>query len=207
MKSRRDRREFIELPFRLHATSQQWIPPIRLERKLFHSRRMHAYFKHAEAQELVARRAGGSWDGSARSDRRRPEVRAPASSAASASHSRMISASSLPAGRRRKAAREPVVAASEHPVGAADREEHIRDRAPRRRPVPEVQRGAVLGGDMLELVQLHECDAVARRRAALAAPCARPALDERDDLGVLRPKAVALCLHVTVRAHHADDSG
>ena len=56
--SRRDRREFIELPFRLHATSQQWIPPLRLERHLFHSRRMNAYFKHAEAQEFLARRDG-----------------------------------------------------------------------------------------------------------------------------------------------------
>jgi hypothetical protein len=56
VKSRRDRREFIELPFRLHATSEQWIPPIRLERKLFHSRRFNAYFKHAEAQEFLARR-------------------------------------------------------------------------------------------------------------------------------------------------------
>ncbi len=56
MKSRRDRREFVELPFRLHATSEQWIPPIRLERKLFHSRKLNAYFKHAEAQEFVARR-------------------------------------------------------------------------------------------------------------------------------------------------------
>lgn len=54
--SRRDRREFIELPYRLHATSQQWIPPIRLERRLFHSRKMNAYFKHATAQEFVARR-------------------------------------------------------------------------------------------------------------------------------------------------------
>jgi GNAT superfamily N-acetyltransferase len=54
--SRRDWREFIELPFRLHATSEQWIPPIRLERKLFHSRRMNAYFKHARAQEFLARR-------------------------------------------------------------------------------------------------------------------------------------------------------
>ena len=56
MTSRRDRREFIELPFRLHATSEQWIPPLRLERKLFHSRRLNAYFKHAEAQEFLARR-------------------------------------------------------------------------------------------------------------------------------------------------------
>ncbi|MDX6718027.1 MAG: hypothetical protein QOJ63_281, partial [Solirubrobacteraceae bacterium] len=56
MRSRRDRREFIELPFRLHATSEQWVPPIRLERKLFHSRRMNAYFEHAEAREFLARR-------------------------------------------------------------------------------------------------------------------------------------------------------
>jgi GNAT superfamily N-acetyltransferase len=56
VKTRRDRKEFIELPFRLHATSEQWIPPIRLERKLFHSRRFNAYFKHAEAQEFLARR-------------------------------------------------------------------------------------------------------------------------------------------------------
>jgi hypothetical protein len=56
VKSRRDRREFIELPFRLHATSEQWIPPIRLERMAFHSRKLNAYFKHATAQEFLARR-------------------------------------------------------------------------------------------------------------------------------------------------------
>ena len=56
--SRRDRREFIELPFRLHATSEQWIPPLRLERHAFHSRRLNAYFKHAQAREFLARRDG-----------------------------------------------------------------------------------------------------------------------------------------------------
>ena len=54
--SRRDFREFIELPYRLHSTSPWWVPPLRLERRLFHSRRMNAYFKHAGAQEFVARR-------------------------------------------------------------------------------------------------------------------------------------------------------
>ena len=53
--SRQDWREFVELPYRLHATSEQWIPPIRLERRLFHSRRVNAYFKHAGAQEFLAR--------------------------------------------------------------------------------------------------------------------------------------------------------
>ncbi len=56
--SRRDRREFIELPFRLHSTSPQWVPPLRLERHIFLSRRMNAYFKHATAQEFIATRDG-----------------------------------------------------------------------------------------------------------------------------------------------------
>ena len=54
--SSRDLREFIELPFRLHSTSPQWVPPLRLERRMFHSRRLNAYFKHAGAQEFLARR-------------------------------------------------------------------------------------------------------------------------------------------------------
>ena len=56
--SRRDRQEFVELPFRLHSTSPQWVPPLRVERHMFHSRRMNAYFKHAVAQEFLARRDG-----------------------------------------------------------------------------------------------------------------------------------------------------
>ncbi len=53
---KRDRREFIELPYRLHSSSPQWVPPLRLERRMFHSRRLNAYFKHAGAQEFLARR-------------------------------------------------------------------------------------------------------------------------------------------------------
>jgi hypothetical protein len=56
--SRRDIKEFIELPFRLHATSPQWIPPLRLERHAFLSRRFNAYFKHADAQLFLAYRDG-----------------------------------------------------------------------------------------------------------------------------------------------------
>ena len=36
--SRRDRREFIELPYRLHSSSAVWVPPLRLERRLFLNR-------------------------------------------------------------------------------------------------------------------------------------------------------------------------
>jgi hypothetical protein len=53
----RDLREFVGLPFRLHAGTT-WIPPLKLERYLFLSRRVNAYFKHGEAQYFLARRDG-----------------------------------------------------------------------------------------------------------------------------------------------------
>jgi GNAT superfamily N-acetyltransferase len=54
----RDRREFIELPFRLHSNSSVWVPPLRIERHLFLNRRLNAFFKHGAAQEFLARRDG-----------------------------------------------------------------------------------------------------------------------------------------------------
>ena len=56
--SRRDLKEFIELPYRLHSTSGVWVPPLRLERRLFLSRRFNAYFTHGDAQLFLARRDG-----------------------------------------------------------------------------------------------------------------------------------------------------
>jgi GNAT superfamily N-acetyltransferase len=56
--SRRELREFIELPFRLHSTSPLWCPPLRIERHMFLSRRQNAFFKHGEAQLFCARRDG-----------------------------------------------------------------------------------------------------------------------------------------------------
>ncbi|HEY7453248.1 MAG TPA: hypothetical protein VH683_01700 [Thermoleophilaceae bacterium] len=56
--SRGDLREFIELPYRLHSTAEQWIPPLRIERRLFLSPRFNAFFKHGEAQLFLARRDG-----------------------------------------------------------------------------------------------------------------------------------------------------
>jgi hypothetical protein len=54
--SRGDMREFIELPFRLHANEEQWVPPLRIERRLFLSPRFNAFFKHGEAELFLARR-------------------------------------------------------------------------------------------------------------------------------------------------------
>lgn len=56
--SRKDVREFIELPFRLHSNAEQWVPPLRIERRLFLSPRTGAFFKRGEAQLFLARRDG-----------------------------------------------------------------------------------------------------------------------------------------------------
>jgi GNAT superfamily N-acetyltransferase len=56
--SRSDLREFIELPYGLHSNAEGWVPPLRLERRLFLSPRFNAYFKHGEAQLFLAREGG-----------------------------------------------------------------------------------------------------------------------------------------------------
>jgi GNAT superfamily N-acetyltransferase len=55
---RRELRKFIELPYRLHSTSPYWSPPLRLERRMFLSRRQNAFFKHGDAQLFCAWRDG-----------------------------------------------------------------------------------------------------------------------------------------------------
>ena len=54
----RDLKAFIDLPFRLHANHPQWVPPLKLERRLFLNRRMNAFFSHGEAEYFIARRDG-----------------------------------------------------------------------------------------------------------------------------------------------------
>jgi GNAT superfamily N-acetyltransferase len=56
--SRRDLKAFIDLPYRLHATSPVWVPPLKLERRLFLSRRLNPYFSHGEGELFLARRDG-----------------------------------------------------------------------------------------------------------------------------------------------------
>ncbi len=46
------------LPFRLHANAPQWVPPLKIERRLFLNRHVNAFFKHGEAQLFLARRDG-----------------------------------------------------------------------------------------------------------------------------------------------------
>jgi hypothetical protein len=58
VESRSDLRAFIDLPFRLHAGSEQWVPPLKIERRLFLDKRFNAYFSHADAALFLARREG-----------------------------------------------------------------------------------------------------------------------------------------------------
>jgi GNAT superfamily N-acetyltransferase len=53
----RDLREFVALPYRLHAGTP-WIPPLRLERYAFLTRRLNAFFTHGTAEYFLARRDG-----------------------------------------------------------------------------------------------------------------------------------------------------
>jgi GNAT superfamily N-acetyltransferase len=47
-------RRFVDLPFRLHANHAQWVPPLKLERRIFLSRRLNAFFRHGEGEYFLA---------------------------------------------------------------------------------------------------------------------------------------------------------
>jgi len=51
-------REFVNLPFRLHSNHPLWVPPLKIERHMFLSRRMNAFFSHGEGAYFLARRDG-----------------------------------------------------------------------------------------------------------------------------------------------------
>jgi GNAT superfamily N-acetyltransferase len=51
---RSDLTRFIDLPFELHASHPLWVPPLKLERRLFLNRRLNAFFSHGEAEYFLA---------------------------------------------------------------------------------------------------------------------------------------------------------
>ena len=55
---RRDLTRFIDLPFALHASRPEWVPPLKLERRMFLNRRLNAFFSHGEAEYFLAWREG-----------------------------------------------------------------------------------------------------------------------------------------------------
>ncbi len=57
VKGRADLKQFVHLPYRLHAGTK-WVPPLLLERYAFHMHSTNPFFKHGEAQLFVARQDG-----------------------------------------------------------------------------------------------------------------------------------------------------
>ena len=55
VRSRRDLKRFVDLPYGLHADTP-WVPPLKLERRLFLNRKLNPYFKHGEAEYFLALR-------------------------------------------------------------------------------------------------------------------------------------------------------
>ncbi|MHB1539144.1 MAG: GNAT family N-acetyltransferase [Solirubrobacteraceae bacterium] len=54
----RDLRRFIDLPYRLHARHPMWVPPLKLERRLFLNRRLNPFFSHGDGEYFIAVRDG-----------------------------------------------------------------------------------------------------------------------------------------------------
>jgi GNAT superfamily N-acetyltransferase len=56
--SRGELKAFIDLPFRLHSNHPLWVPPLKIERRLFLNRKLNAFFTHGEAEYFLAWRDG-----------------------------------------------------------------------------------------------------------------------------------------------------
>ena len=57
VRGRADLKEFIDLPYRLHAGTP-WIPPLKLERYAYLNRKLNPFFKHGDGEFFLARRDG-----------------------------------------------------------------------------------------------------------------------------------------------------
>ncbi len=58
VRTRRELKRFVKVPFRLHRDSPQWVPPLIFERMEFLDRKENPYFEHAEAEYFIAERDG-----------------------------------------------------------------------------------------------------------------------------------------------------
>jgi hypothetical protein len=58
VRSRRELKRFVKVPFRLHRDSEQWVPPLVFERMQFLDRRKNPWFEHGEAEFFIAERDG-----------------------------------------------------------------------------------------------------------------------------------------------------
>jgi len=58
VRTRRDLKRFVKVPFRLHRDSPQWVPPLVFERMEFLDRKKNPWFEHGEAELFLAERDG-----------------------------------------------------------------------------------------------------------------------------------------------------
>jgi hypothetical protein len=58
VRSKRELKRFVKVPFRLHRDQPQWVAPLIFERMEFLDREKNPYFEHAEAEYFLAERDG-----------------------------------------------------------------------------------------------------------------------------------------------------
>jgi hypothetical protein len=58
VRTRRELKRFVKVPFRLHRDHPQWVAPLIFERMQFLDRKRNPYFEHAEAEYFLAERDG-----------------------------------------------------------------------------------------------------------------------------------------------------
>lgn len=58
VRSRRELKRFVKVPFRVHRDHPQWVPPLIVDRMQFLNRSKNPYFDHAEVELLTAERDG-----------------------------------------------------------------------------------------------------------------------------------------------------
>lgn len=58
VRSRRDLKRFVKVPFRLHRDHPQWVPPLIIDRMQFLNRGKNPWFEHGEAEYFIAERDG-----------------------------------------------------------------------------------------------------------------------------------------------------
>ena len=58
VKTRRQLKRFVKVPFRLHRDHEEWVAPLIFERMKFLDRSRNPYFEHAEAEYFLAERDG-----------------------------------------------------------------------------------------------------------------------------------------------------
>ncbi len=58
VRTRRELKRFVKVPFLLHRDRPQWVPPLIFERMQFLDRSKNPYFEHAEAEYFIAERDG-----------------------------------------------------------------------------------------------------------------------------------------------------